>query len=365
MLKLVLSETSQILYLIFDLYFPQLQGEFNYLNQLLFSVEFVDIIIIETALFTLFMEGVILNAFMIGTNVKKLREERKVTQQQLADAIGISFQAVSKWECETAIPDVGLLPDIADYFNVSIDELFKENMSVYKNKAERLLSIYESEIQNSNAFEKADIEFNKLFANGTFDGHDLGKYAYLNDCRQQFYVKKAEEYYTSAIKQGETSKNKDYYFNQRQYILFLSRLSRVEESVKRHIELLEKEPNNPMNYSSLIVAYNCANNFEKAFAIAEKGLNLFPNDVILLVYAGDNCKQLGKFDKAVEYWNKAFKIDPEIMDTRYSLAFFLIEQGKKDEAIAILEQIIDWNNQKGFSIENKWVKSKLNKLMQS
>jgi transcriptional regulator with XRE-family HTH domain len=65
-----------------------------------------------------------------------------VTQQQLADAVGVTFQAVSKWENGTTVPDVGLLPEIADFFEVTIDGLFKPDMTVYRNKAARLLTVY-------------------------------------------------------------------------------------------------------------------------------------------------------------------------------------------------------------------------------
>lgn len=299
---------------------------------------------------------------MIGTNIRKLREERRITQQQLADAIGISFQAVSKWECETTIPDVSILPNIAEYFEVSIDELFKENMDVYKNKAQRLMAIYESDIENSDYFEKADKEYRNMFSNGEYDDVDLGDYAYLNDCRMKFYAQKAEEYYLKAIEKGKNSKSNEYYKNQRQYILFLSKISRGHESIKRYAEILENEPDNPMSYSSLLSAYKCVGDYGNALKIAEKGLSIFPNDAILLVYAGDTCKNLGKYNNAIEYWDKAFTIDPEMIDTRYSLAFYYIEQSEKDKATETLNQIFDWNNKRGFTIENKWVKSELDKL---
>lgn len=89
-----------------------------------------------------------MNAYAIGTNIKKLREENQITQQQLADSLGISYQAVSKWECGTTIPDVVLLPQIAEFFNVTIDDLFKTEITVYRNRAERLMCLYEDDINN-------------------------------------------------------------------------------------------------------------------------------------------------------------------------------------------------------------------------
>ena len=70
----------------------------------------------------------------IGTNIKRLRQNKDVTQEQLGNALGITSQAVSKWECETALPDIDLLPKLADYFGISIDELlgYKLNALTYK-----------------------------------------------------------------------------------------------------------------------------------------------------------------------------------------------------------------------------------------
>ncbi|WP_368076856.1 helix-turn-helix domain-containing protein [Clostridium tyrobutyricum] len=51
------------------------------------------------------------------------RKERKITQQQLADYIGVSKASVSKWESGLSYPDILLLPQLAAYFNISVDEL--------------------------------------------------------------------------------------------------------------------------------------------------------------------------------------------------------------------------------------------------
>ena len=59
----------------------------------------------------------------IGENLKKLRKLRELTQEQLADILGVSFQAVSKWERGEVYPDIELLPTIAEYFGITTDEL--------------------------------------------------------------------------------------------------------------------------------------------------------------------------------------------------------------------------------------------------
>ena len=59
----------------------------------------------------------------IGNKIKSLRKKRQVTQEQLAEKIGVSFQAVSKWENNVALPDITLIPVLANYFGVSTDEI--------------------------------------------------------------------------------------------------------------------------------------------------------------------------------------------------------------------------------------------------
>jgi len=60
----------------------------------------------------------------MGSIIMRLRKEKGLTQEQLANELGISFQAVSKWENELSSPDISALPLLADLFGVSIDALF-------------------------------------------------------------------------------------------------------------------------------------------------------------------------------------------------------------------------------------------------
>jgi len=66
----------------------------------------------------------------IGSAIAELRKQKGATQEELATHVGLSAQAVSKWECGGA-PDAELLPAIADYFGVSIDRLFGRSVTDY------------------------------------------------------------------------------------------------------------------------------------------------------------------------------------------------------------------------------------------
>lgn len=69
-------------------------------------------------------ENTMLNlGLKLGENLKKFRLQRELTQEQLADVLGVSAQAVSRWENGTTYPDITLLPTIVSYFEITLDEL--------------------------------------------------------------------------------------------------------------------------------------------------------------------------------------------------------------------------------------------------
>ncbi|MBR5767614.1 MAG: helix-turn-helix transcriptional regulator, partial [Clostridia bacterium] len=74
----------------------------------------------------------------LSEQLKKLRREKGNTQEDLANHLGISTQAVSKWEREEGYPDITLLPAIASYYNVSVDDL----LGVGKIEKEKKLNAY-------------------------------------------------------------------------------------------------------------------------------------------------------------------------------------------------------------------------------
>ena len=77
----------------------------------------------------------------IGEKIKELRKAQDVTQEKLADYLNISYQAVSKWENGLALPDITLLPQLANFFGVTVDEL----LGVTKPEQSEELTQYEKQ----------------------------------------------------------------------------------------------------------------------------------------------------------------------------------------------------------------------------
>ncbi len=78
----------------------------------------------------------------LGQKIRTLRKQRNISQEMLAGHLGVTFQAVSRWENELAMPDVALIPAIASFFGVSTDELFDYNLYEIEQKIRAIVDEY-------------------------------------------------------------------------------------------------------------------------------------------------------------------------------------------------------------------------------
>lgn len=79
-----------------------------------------------------------MSALQFSSNIARLRHEKNITQEQLADFIGITKASVSKWETGQSLPDVLLLPRLAVFFDVTIDELLGYEPQLSKEQIQRI-----------------------------------------------------------------------------------------------------------------------------------------------------------------------------------------------------------------------------------
>lgn len=100
----------------------------------------------------------------IGANIKRLRNEKNITQEEFSKFIGVTFQTVSKWENENFYPDIELLPSIASYFEISVDDLIGCNQVLSEKKIEDYINKFHSLTNDSEKvllMKNAYIEFPK------------------------------------------------------------------------------------------------------------------------------------------------------------------------------------------------------------
>ena len=128
----------------------------------------------------------------VGTFLKDLRREKGITQEQLAEELGVSGRTISRWENGNNMPDISLLVEIADYFDVSIPEIIKgerksEEMKEESKEVAETMSYYakaEKEqlvksIRNMSIIGFAALlVYMVLDVTGVYDRNDLLRYTY-------------------------------------------------------------------------------------------------------------------------------------------------------------------------------------------
>ena len=83
----------------------------------------------------------------IGSMIRKLRKEKDITQEELAELLGITSQAVSKWESGAGLPDISQLVPLANVFEVPMDALFGRTSWKDDGEVERLIEKIKEEMK--------------------------------------------------------------------------------------------------------------------------------------------------------------------------------------------------------------------------
>ena len=80
-----------------------------------------------------------MNSYITGATIKKLREAKGITQLQLAETIGVSSKAVSKWETAKGLPDISLVEPLSQALGVSVMELMSGETVINRNVSSNIL----------------------------------------------------------------------------------------------------------------------------------------------------------------------------------------------------------------------------------
>lgn len=224
----------------------------------------------------------------IGNKIRELRKQRGITQEQLAESIGISFQAVSKWENNIALPDITLVPVLASYFGVSMDELFDFNLKEIEH-AVRIITEKAYQYRESNPAESR-----RILEEG------LKKYP-----------------------------ENDILLNNLLYVLDYS--VRPDETIAIASKLIEKTNQNDVKYDALrflAYAYKAKGDLESAEAAIEQIPEIYFTKLTEKAYL---LSGKAKFEAAEKQKWISFE---NLLQMMWKLAEYYEENGKIDKAIA-------------------------------
>ena len=290
---------------------------------------------------------------VFSTNLKRLRTAKNMTQEQAAEALGVSTQTVSRWECNTTLPDVTILPNIATLYCVTIDDLYKENSVAYDNYAQRLGSVFEATLKPED-FLRADMEYRKLLKSEEYTTEDLRLYGILYQHMMHVCIKKVGELFDRVIQRGPEVDPQVYWATRRQKGYFLWEIGRNEENIREFIPLVEAGSDDLEEWVCLIQAYCFAEDYDSAWKWVKKAEQKFPENATLHIYTGDLLRSMKRYEEAFPHWKRALEMEPEWCDAAYSMAACYEEMGDYANAYATYNQIAENLESRGFDAEVNW-----------
>ena len=317
----------------------------------------------------------------IGNQIKALRLRRGTTQEALAQHLGVTPQAVSKWERGVATPDISMLPDLSAYFGVTIDELFAVSDDTRMERIQNML-------WDDRYYDPAEVESTREFL--LFKGRkepENGKVyellAEMENHLAQEHHEKAAEYAKEALQRnpdlrgahGELNEAMHGYtpdWNARNHYLqinfYQEHLKKYPEDRRTYMWLmdqliddyrLEEAEKYCDRFSEVDCSYRVAlyrgmiawqrGEREMAFSIWEKMKTDYPEEWCVWHNIGDYLARSGRYDEAMDCYRKALVVqkEPPLLDPLQAMAQLCEIRGDIAGALAARTEEAD-------RIENQW-----------
>ncbi len=316
----------------------------------------------------------------LGAKIKQLRVRAGLTQEQLAERLGLSAQAVSKWETASAMPDITLLPLIAEQFGVSIDELFDLTREQKLRRIENRMDC-EAELP-ADVFRDYEEFLKERLAEGGERGRILSLLGHLYHHRMEADARRVSAYARESIRLAPEKKDCQWLLGRAEGAVIwdwnIANHARTIDFYKEVVALDPGEPKSPLPYYYLIdhliadrrteeaKAYleelrklpahkpMLARSYEahialaefderRADAIMEQALREFAPESGILFEAAQYYAGKCDYERAAELYEASYAADkkPRFIDAVQGIATIREIQGRYDEAAAAYDRILE------------------------
>ena len=320
----------------------------------------------------------------LGKKIRQLRFKAGLTQEQLAEKLGIAAQSVSKWENAVAMPDITTLPLLAETFGVSIDELFDLTAEQRFNRIENRMDV-EEELPQDVFWEYEE------FLKGQLSSEQHKKRAvelisYLYWHRMETYARKARRFAEDAVRLSPDEKGCQWILQKAAgHAAWDWNIANHTAAIDFYRSLVAEHPDSLMSYYYLLdnlIADHRADEAEKALAkmsalegsrqiinevyrahialarfdeptadgIIEKLVAAHEEDSACLFEAAQYYAEKCDYDKAIAYYERSFaneKRRPRFTDELMGIADIYQIRGEFRKAAETCDRIIDL-------LENEW-----------
>ncbi|MBR6664957.1 MAG: helix-turn-helix domain-containing protein [Lachnospiraceae bacterium] len=260
-------------------------------------------------------------------NLRKLRLDKQMTQEQVADKLGVSAQSVSRWETGATFPDILLLPEIARLYDVLVDDLFRENLQEHGKLFYRLVAEF-GDAYRYDDFMAAVAEFERLKKEGPLIAEDYHSNAWLHMRMFQISRNKTLESVDKAMELCKDVDPEFYYKNKIFKVWFRAgEMGLDQQCIDEQLQAVKEAPENAKEWICLAVAYYWAKQYEECYRVSKDIMAKYPEESYIYSIAGDTCKELKKYEEAFLYWEKHYELDPDMLESLFSIAWCHEELG--------------------------------------
>lgn len=274
----------------------------------------------------------------MGKKIKSLRLGSSMTQEQLASRLGVSPQAVSKWESGTNMPDIQILPDLSVIFGVTIDELFDMSDDHRLDRVENMLNLDNVRFIPEEEFHRGE--------------------EYLKQCRTKealnpratlllamLYNKRADEYHDMAKPLAREALvknpgNKDAFvavFNAENGPYQDWNMTNHASTIAFYLEETDKHPEDIRYYFWLLDLLIADHRTAEARDYVER-MRAVEHSYHYEMYMGYICQAEGDMNAAMEWWRKMRENYPEKWQAVFEYGSIMAKLGRYDEAMTYFQQ---------------------------
>ncbi len=231
----------------------------------------------------------------LGNKIKSLRKRSNITQEQLADILGVTFQAVSKWENNITLPDITLAPLIAAYFGISMDELFDFSLKEMEIEIESI-------VDDASKYRESDPDKSRRILEMGLEKYPEDDILLNNLLYVMNYSENPNETIETASKLIEKTLQSDIKYDALRFLAYAYKAKGDLKSAERAIEQI------PEIYFSRLTEEAFLFDDERKFSAAEKQKWLsFENLLQMIEKVAEYYEDIGQTEKAVGEINLALQ----------------------------------------------------------
>lgn len=268
----------------------------------------------------------------IGKKIKNFRLVKGVTQETLAQELGVTAQAVSRWENGAAMPDITLLPALSVFFGVRIDDFFEMSDEAQQ---ERIYNMTQTEEFIPRAdFDHAERYLKDRLAMNPVDAQSLTSLARLYIHRAEGYQRRAESLCKRALDVAPTEKPGHSLLSYAANGACFDWCSRNHrELIDYYYSFVEKNPDYLPGYGWLLDNLIADLRLEEALKIIE-AIDRIKHDYYSMLMEGYVRSLLGEREAAEDLLAKAMESEKENLYAWSLLGDIRVKQRHYDEAVA-------------------------------